>query len=128
MTQETGKRRRQYDLEERLIDFVVRVSDVVEKLPATRLGSYIAGQLVRWGTAGAAIYGEAQGAESRNDFIHKMKVALKELRETRIWLKLIERKTLFGLPEKLAGILDESNELVAIFVASIATARKNRNG
>jgi len=73
---------RKYDLEDRLVDFSVRIINVVETLPNTRAGNHIAGQLVRSGTAAAPNYGEAQSAESRKDFIHKMKVALKELRET----------------------------------------------
>jgi four helix bundle protein len=83
-----------YDLEERLIDFAIVVSDVVEGLPATRIGNYIAGQLIRSGCSPALNYGEAQSAESRNDFIHKMKIILKELRESLVSLKIIERKKL----------------------------------
>jgi len=82
-----------YDLEERLIDFAVIITDIVEALPNTRLGNYIAGQLVRSGLSPALNYGEAQSAESRNDFIHKMKIILKELRESMISLKIIERKS-----------------------------------
>ena len=78
-----------YDLEERLVEFSSHVIDVVEALPTTRAANYIAGQLVRCGLAPALLYGEAQGAESRDDFIHKMKIGLKELKETRICLKLI---------------------------------------
>jgi four helix bundle protein len=113
-----------YDLEERLIDFAVIVSDIVEGLPATRMGNYLAGQLVRSGCSPALNYGEAQSAESRNDFIHKMKVILKELRESLISIKLIERKKLYDL-EKMLGAKDECNQLVAIFVKSIETAKKN---
>jgi len=91
-----------FDLEERLIDFVVVVSDIVEQLPNTRLGNYLAGQLVRSGCSPALNYGEAQSAESRNDFIHKMKIILKELRESLISLKIIERKKLYSL-EPLLG-------------------------
>jgi four helix bundle protein len=113
-----------YDLEERLIDFAVVVSDVVEGLPASRMGNYLAGQLVRSGCSPALNYGEAQSAESRNDFIHKMKIILKELRESFISLKLIERKKLYNL-EKVLEAKDECNQLVAIFVKSIETAKKN---
>lgn len=81
-----------YDLEERLIDFAITISDIVDGLPVTRLGSYIAAQLVRSGCWPALNYGEAQSAESRNDFIHKMKIILKELRESLISIKIIERK------------------------------------
>ena len=113
-----------YDLEERLIDFAIVISDVVDGLPATRLGNYIAGQLVRSGCSPALNYGEAQSAESRNDFIHKMKIILKELRESLISLKIIERKMLYDL-EKAAAAKNECNQLVAIFVKSIETAKKN---
>jgi four helix bundle protein len=113
-----------YDLEERLIDFAILISDVVESLPITRLGNYIAGQLVRSGCSPALNYGEAQSAESRNDFIHKMKIILKELRESLISIKIIERKRLHDL-EKTLKAKDECNQLVAIFVKSIETAKKN---
>jgi four helix bundle protein len=112
-----------YDLEERLIDFDVIVSDIVEGLPATRLGNYIAGQLVRSGCSPALNYSEAQSAESRNDFIHKLKIILKELRESLISIKIIERKKLYNL-EILLQAKDECNQLVAIFIKSIETAKK----
>ena len=80
------KEQRNYDLQERLIEFAVRVLNVVESLPNSRVGNHVAGQLIRSGTSPAPNYGEAQSAESRKDFIHKMKVALKELRETLVWL------------------------------------------
>ncbi len=83
------KQQRNYDLQERLIEFAVRVLNVVESLPNSRAGNHVAGQLIRSGTSPAANYGEAQSAESRKDFIHKMKVALKELRETLVWLLII---------------------------------------
>ena len=75
---------RKYDLEERLIDFAVRIINIVEALSNTRAGNHIGGQLVRCGTAPAPNYGEAQSSESRNDFIHKIRIVLKELRETRV--------------------------------------------
>jgi len=79
-----------YDLEERLIDFAIIVSDIVDNLPITRLGNYLSGQMVRSGCSPALNYGEAQSAESRNDFIHKMKVILKELRESLIAIKMLK--------------------------------------
>ena len=120
------KKTRKYDLEQRLIEFAIRIMGVVEALPNTRPGGHIAGQLIRSGTSPAPNYGEAQSAESRNDFIHKMKVALKELRETRVWLLIIQGKPLIEPAEKLAPILEECNELIAIFVTSVATAVKNK--
>ncbi len=116
---------REFDLEDRLIDFSVRVIAVVESMPDLRAGKHIAGQLVRSGTSPAPNYGEAQSAESRKDFIHKMKIALKELRETMIWLKIIERKPLCP-PERLGPIITECNELISIFVTSIKTAESNK--
>ena len=117
---------RKYDLEERLIGFAVRIINIVEALPNTRAGNHIAGQLVRCGTAAAPNYGEAQSAESRNDFIHKIKIVLKELRETKVWLKIIERKKLVKNQEELGALITECNELISIFVTSVKTAKKNK--
>jgi len=120
-------KRRKYDLEERLIDFAVRIINVVEALPNTRAGNHIAGQLVRCGTSPAPNYGEAQSAESRNDFIHKIKIVLKELRETNVWLNIIQRKKLFADgSNKLHALIVERNELISIFVTSAKTARENK--
>ena len=113
------------ELEERLIDFAVRIVTVVERLPESKAGNHIARQLVRSGTSPAPNYGEAQSAESRKDFLHKMKIALKELRETFIWLKIIERKQLCN-PQKLTAIIGECDELIAIFVTSIKTAEQGK--
>jgi four helix bundle protein len=113
-----------YDLEERLIDFAVTIADIIEALPNTRLGNYIAGQLVRSGCSPALNYGEAQSAESRNDFIHKMKIILKELRESMISLKIIKRREIHNL-DNTASAINECNQLIAIFVKSIETAKKN---
>jgi len=93
--------RKVFDLEERLIGFTVRVTGVVEGLPTSRVGNHVAGQLVRCGSSPAPNYAEAQGAESRSDFIHKMRVCLKELRETRVWLLVAQRKPLIEPPTKL---------------------------
>lgn len=115
---------KKFDLQDRLVDFAVRIINVVESLPDTRAGRQVAGQLIRSGTSPASNYGEAQGAESRQDFIHKMKVALKELRETLVWLQIIERKPLCE-PGRMIEIARECNELIAIFVTSIQTATRN---
>jgi four helix bundle protein len=120
------ERQKVFDLEERLISFAVRIIGVVEALPDSRAGNHVAGQLVRCGTSPAPNYAEAQSAESRSDFIHKMKVCLKELRETRAWLLMVSRKPLIEPPGKLDPLIAECNELIAIFVSSIATAQKNR--
>ena len=110
-----------HDIEDRLIDFAVRIINVVEALPSTKAANHIAGQLLRSGTSPAPNYGEAQSAESRKDFIHKMKLSLKELRETLIWLKIIKQKPLCE-PAKIKHIIKKCNELICIFVASVKTA------
>jgi four helix bundle protein len=119
------KKPREYDLENRLISFTIQILDLVEALPRTRVGNHIAGQLVRCGTSPAANYGEARSAESRKDFIHKMKVVLKELREVRVWVLLIQRKALVRPLERVEPVLVECNELISIFAASIGTAERN---
>ena len=118
---------KKFDLEDRLIDFVLNIDDIVEKLPNRRLGNYIAGQMIRSGTSPALNYGEAMGAESMNDFIHKMKVILKELRETFVCLKIIKRKPLVENLDIIESAYQENNELISIFVKSIQTAKKNKN-
>lgn len=116
---------RKYDLEDRFVDFASRIVDVVEALPDTRAGNYIAGQLVRCGLAPALLYGEAQSAESRDDFIHKMKIILKELKETRVCLKLIRKKQMIKPVNRMDDLYKECEELVAIISKSIDTAKKN---
>ena len=114
------------ELQNRLIDFAVRIINVIEALPASKAGNHIASQLIRSGTSPAPNYGEAQSAESRRDFIHKMKVSLKELRETLVWLKIIERKPLIET-DRMKMVIQECNELIAIFVASVKTADENKD-
>jgi len=121
-----SKESRIFDLEERLIDFAVRIIRIAESLPKTKVGKHIAGQLIRCGTSPAPNYGEAQSAESSADFIHKMKVCLKELRETRIWLLMIVKANLIRPASKLEPLMDENGELISIFVTSIKTAQKNK--
>ena len=121
-----GKKDQIFDLEERLIDFAVRIIRTAESLPKTKVANHIAGQLIRCGTSPAPNYGEAQSAESRADFIHKMKVCLKELRETRVWLLMIVRAKLIKPTSKLDSLIKENNELISIFVSSIRTAKKTR--
>ena len=117
---------REYDLEERLIDFAVRIIRIAESLPKSKVGNHIAGQLIRSGSSPAPNYGEAQSAESRSDFIHKMKISLKELRETRVWLLMIVRANLLKVPADLKSLIDENNQLISIFVTSIKTAKQNK--
>jgi len=111
-------------LEDRLIDFAVSIIGVVESLPESKAGNHIASQLIRSGTSPAPNYAEAQSAESRKDFIHKLKISLKELRETMVWLKIIDRKN-FPPRNEVVKAISECNELIAIFVASTKTADSN---
>ena len=115
---------RKFDLEERLIDYAILISDLIEQLPDSKLSNYIGGQLIRSGTSPALNYGEAQSAESINDFIHKLKIILKELRESNICLKILSRKSSSGI-EDLKKAQLETNELISIFVKSIQTAKTN---
>ena len=114
-----------YDLEDRLIDFAVQIIKVAEQLPKNYTGNHLGKQIIRSGTAPALNYGEAQGAESRKDFIHKMKISLKELRETFINLKIIKKSGLILDHKTFAEALKESNELISIFVKSVKTAEKS---
>jgi len=117
---------RKYDLEERLIEFALLIIRIVEMLPDNKVGSHIGGQLLRSGTSPVFNYGEAQSAESISDFIHKMKVCLKELRETKISMKIIKKKPLLNPAKIIDEALKECDELVAIFVKSIDTAQRNK--
>ena len=112
-------------LEERLLDFAARVGKVVDALPDTRLGRHIAGQLLRSGTSPAPNYAEACAAESKRDFIHKLGIALKELRESRSWSKLIIESELLPA-ERMAPLFDEVQQLCNIVGKSIVTAKANQ--
>jgi four helix bundle protein len=114
-----------YDLEERLEDFGVSTIDMVDGMTSTKGASHLGGQVIRSATAPALIYGEAQAAESRRDFIHKMKIILKELRETRICLRMMEKAKSIESPEGLPAALSEVNQLIPIFYKSIKTAERN---
>jgi four helix bundle protein len=114
-----------FDLEERLVEFSCRIIELVEAIPSTRAGNYISAQLIRCGLAPALLYGEAQSAESRMDFVHKMKIVLKELKETRVCLKLITRSKMISPVERLDEIKSENEQLISIIAKSIDTAKKN---
>ena len=116
---------RKYDLEGRLLEFASAIIDLSEKLPCSRAGNHVAGQILRSGTSPYPNHGEAEDAESREDFIHKLKVCLKELRETRRWARLISRKSWAKDDPTLLFVLNESDELIRIFFASIQTAQRN---
>ena len=115
-----------YDLEERLITFSVLIIEIVNEMQNSKAGNHLAGQLVRSGTSVSLNYGEAQSAESKKDFIHKMKIILKELRETFICLRIIQRSKLYETEDKIIKSKKENNELISIFVKSIETAQKNQ--
>ena len=116
---------KKYDLEERLIEFAVLIIAIVEKMPETRTGYHLGGQLVRSGTSPALNYGEAQSGESRRDFIHKIKIVLKELRESHVCLKIIYRAKIHHSDDQILFAIKECNELISIFVKSVFTAQKN---
>jgi four helix bundle protein len=116
-----------YDLEERFVDYTCRMIDVVEALPKTRAGNYIAGQLIKSCHSPTFNYGEVQAAEPKNDFIHKLKVVLKELKECRTALKIIRKKEIIKPAAKLSNIFKETEELIAIIAKSITTAKNNRS-
>ncbi len=117
-------KKQRYDLEERLLEYSVQVIKIVEQLPNTRAGNHVAGQLLRSGTSPYPNHGEAQAAESPKDFIHKLHISLKELRETQRWLKLTKKVPLIKNSKLLDNILSETEELIKIFVTSIKTAKK----
>ena len=116
---------RRFDLEERLLEFASAVIDLSEKLPNTRAGNHIAAQILRSGTSPYPNHGEAEDAESRDDFIHKLKICLKELRETLRWARLVRHKAYAKDDPTLVFVLGEADELIRIFYSSIQTARRN---
>ena len=116
--------RPRFDLEDRLREFSARIIRLVNSLPNTRAANHIAGQLLRCGTSPYGNHGEVEAAESRKDFVHKPKVCLKELKESRRWLRLIGQSSM--LPEKkMLPILNETEELIRIFFSSTRTAERN---
>jgi len=110
------------NLNERLLEYGARIIRLVESLPKNLVGRRIGDQLLRSGTSVGANYEEAQGAESKEDFIHKLQIALKELRESNYWLRLIVKAGILP-PEKMASFLDESNQLRAMLSKAVATAK-----
>jgi four helix bundle protein len=116
-----------FDLEDRLVEYSCRMIDAVEALPNTRVGNYIAGQLIKSCISPTFNYGEVQAAESRNDFIHKLGIVLKELKECRTALKIIRRKEMIKPSKKTDEVYKETEELIAIIAKSIETAKRNKN-
>ena len=118
----TDQKEKSDTLEERLLDFAARTGKMVDALPENRLAKHVAGQLIRSATSPAPNYAEACGAESKKDFVHKLSIALKELRESRVWLKLIVKAEL--LPEqRVCELNDECEQLCNIIAKSIITAK-----
>ncbi len=115
-----------YDLEDRLIKFAAIIIKLAESLPNSPIGIYLKNQIVRSGSSPALNYGEAQSSESKKDFIHKMSICLKELRETYVNIKIIRASDLLREIELLNECYKENNELISIFVKSIETAKKNQ--
>lgn len=114
----------QFDLEDRLLEFSARIIRLVDAMPNTRAANHLAGQLLRCGTSPYGNHGEVQAAESRKDFVHKLKVCLKELKETRRWLRLIAKSSMLS-ESKMTAILNETEELIRIFFSSVRTAEGN---
>ncbi len=122
MTKERG-----FDLQDRFIDYAVRIIKLSESLPETKAGKHVSSQLLRSGTSPAPNYGESQSAESPADFVHKIKVALKELRETEIWLKIIMKAQMVKPAALVEPLLQETDELIAILFKSVETAQKGKS-
>ncbi len=114
----------EYDLQDRLIDLAVRVSTVCDSLPSTRVAKHVAGQLLRCGTAPAPLHAEASAAESRKDFVHKLRLCLKELRETMTWLRYLQRLGI-GEESEIDESIADTDRAIAIIYTSIRTASRN---
>ncbi|MDO9340996.1 MAG: four helix bundle protein [Bacteroidales bacterium] len=115
---------KKFDLEDRLIDFAVSIIKFVENLPVSKSAIHLGGQLLRSGTSPSLNYGEAKSGESKNDFVHKMKVCLKELRESYNCLKIMHKAMIYKTEQEVLYLIQECNELISIFVKSIVTATK----
>lgn len=113
------------DIQERLIDFAVNIIQLTTKFPNSSASQHISKQILRSGTSPAPNYAEARSAESPNDFIHKLKIALKELNETKVWPEIISRSQMILLNE-FSGLVKECDELCRIINASVKTAMKRK--
>jgi four helix bundle protein len=118
----------EYDLEERLLNYAASAIRMVERIPRTQAGTHVAVQLLRSATSPFSNHGEAQAAESVDDFIHKLSICLKELKESRRWLRLIHRVPLLKPESQVDPLLDETEQLIRIFATSIRTAQKRKLG
>ena len=115
-----------YNLEDRLLDYAAMIVKLTNHLPATRAGNHIANQLLRSGTSPLSNHGEAESAESMPDFIHKLRICLKEFRESKRWLRLIHKVMAPQNVPEITATTNETDELIRIFVASIKTAEKRK--
>jgi four helix bundle protein len=113
-----------FDLEERLLEYAAAIIRLSEALPQSRAGNYVTGQLLRSGTSALPNHGEAQAAESAADFAHKISICLKELRESRRWLRLVKRVPLTRQAESVDSLIAETEELIRIFFRSLQTVKK----
>ena len=118
--------KRSQQLEQRLIDFAVRIVRLASDLPTSFAGQYFGKQVLRSGSSPALHYGEARSAESKKDFRHKCSIALKELRETHVNLRIIDQSRIYESAQ-LADLLDENNQLISIFVATIRSVDDKLN-
>ena len=116
------------ELEERLIAFAVSCIEISRKMEEDKAGAHLMGQIIRSSASCALNYGEAQSGESRKDFIHKMKIVLKELRESHVCLRIILQSNLAGQEERVQVAIKEVNELISIFVKSVSTAESRMKG
>jgi four helix bundle protein len=119
---QTAMNQEKRDLGERLLEYGARIIKLVESLPNTLVGRHVAGQLLRCGTSAGANYEEARAAESKDDFVHKLQIALKELRESNYWLRLLLKSGKVSAA-RIANLLDESNQLRAVLSKSVATVK-----
>ena|SRR5437867_3622956 len=118
-----GNQAKADDLQDRLVDFAVRIINLASRLPKTPAGRHVAGQILRSGTSPAPNYGEARAAESQADFVHKLHVSLKELNETAIWLQMIEKSRMIEA-QQLADLIEENRQLSRILTSSIKTTSR----
>jgi len=110
-------------LEERLIAFAVRVIRLADALPDTPAGKHISRQILRSGTSPAPNYAEARGAESNADFVHKLKISIKELNETSVWLRMAYQAELLA-PSRIEDLLNENQQLCRILNATIKSSKQ----
>lgn len=115
---------REYNIENRLIEFSVAIINACKKTNNSYAAKHLTEQLIRSATSSALNYGEAQSAQSPEDFLHKMRLSLKELRETKVNLRIQKGAKLLLNKKEVDDLISENDELIAIFVTSIRTSEK----